>query len=79
MMNTVANNIQLCITSQSRKINNLALNLKANSVSALRITSLRHESADPGDGIPQKNFCCIPPNSSHRYGVLLWCYNLQRY
>ena len=24
MMNTVANNIQLCITSQSRKMNNLA-------------------------------------------------------
>ena len=58
-MNTVANNIQLCIASQSRKMNSLALN--AYSVSALPITSLGQESANPGGGIPS--------NSSHLYGV----------
>ena len=49
MMNTAANNVQLCITSQSRKMNGLAfLYLNAYSVSVLPITSLRLVSADPG-------------------------------
>ena len=43
--------------------------LNAYSVSALPIASLRQKSADPGGGIPHKNFCGIPPNSSYRYGV----------
>ena len=69
MMNTVANNIQLRITSPSRKMNSLAFVLECYSVSTLLIASLRQESADLEGGIPQKNFCCIPPNSSQRYRV----------
>ena len=63
MMNTVANNIQLCITSQSRKLNSLAFILEcliANSVTALCITSLGHKSADPGGDIPPKKFLLHP-------------------
>ena len=45
--------------------------MNAYSVSALPITPLRQVSADPGGGIPQKNFCCIPPNSSVRCVTLV--------
>ena len=70
----VANNIQLCITSQSRKMNNLAFFIPV--LDCLFCFCIAKNFIKTGKCrsrgcIPQKNFYCIPPNSSHRYGVSL--------
>ena len=78
MMNTVANNIQLCITSQSRKMNSLAFMLECLFCCCVAYNFIKTGKCRSRGCIPQKNFCCIPPNSSLRYGVLQ-CSKLQRW
>ena len=65
MMNTVANNVQLCITSQSRKINSLAFILECLFCFCIAYNFIKTGKCRSRGYIPQKNFCCIPPNSSH--------------
>ena len=54
MMNTVANNIQLCIASQSRKMNSLAFILECLFCFCIAYTFIRQESADPEVASPKR-------------------------
>ena len=70
-MNTVANNIQLCITGQSRKMNSLAFILACLFCFCIAYNFIKTGKCRSRGCIPQKNFCCIPPNSSARCVTLV--------
>ena len=54
--------------TKSRKMNSLAFILEC--LFCIDYNFIKTSKRRSRGCIPQKNFCCIPPNSSHRYGVL---------